>query len=367
MKRILFIFPYAPSYRAPIYQLMDQHFDCEFHFSPKSHVRLKYLDYSQLKNVYFDIPEKMLIGEWCYYKGIRQLALEHTDTILMTGIFRNLSEWYILLKNHFSKHSKRVVFWTHATYGNDGFIKKWIKRTMLSFADMVLVYGHYAKEYLIEQRMVKPEHVDVIYNSLDYDKQMELYNLINEDTVHQHFKNHNKTIIFIGRLTPVKKLHMVIESLYILKNQGRDYNLILVGDGEVKADLEKLVKKYRLEDCVWFYGECYEEDQAASLLKCSDLCVSPGNVGLTAIHALTFGCPVITHNNFKHQMPEFEAIEEGKTGLFFQENDNASLAESIQQWFETHPDRNIVAENCQQRIKKLYNPQHQLDILKRTL
>ena len=44
--------------------------------------------------------------------------------------------------------------------------------------------------------------------------------------------------------------------------------------------------------------------------------VSPGNVGLTAIHSLSYGTPVLTHNNFNNQMPEVESIQPGFNGYF---------------------------------------------------
>ena len=60
-------------------------------------------------------------------------------------------------------------------------------------------------------------------------------------------------------------------------------------------------------------GECYSEETNAKLIYNADLCVAPGNIGLTAIHVMMFGCPAITHNDFKWQMPEFEAIKSMET------------------------------------------------------
>ncbi|MEZ4897633.1 MAG: hypothetical protein R2806_12390 [Saprospiraceae bacterium] len=57
----------------------------------------------------------------------------------------------------------------------------------------------------------------------------------------------------------------------------------------------------------------------------SAVCVSPGNIGLTGVHSMSFGCPVISHNNFVEQMPEFEIIREGETGYFFQQNNILDL------------------------------------------
>ena len=54
--------------------------------------------------------------------------------------------------------------------------------------------------------------------------------------------------------------------------------------------------------------------------------VSPGNVGLNAVHALSYGTPVITHNNVNNQMPEHETIIENFNGCFHKENDINSIA-----------------------------------------
>lgn len=59
------------------------------------------------------------------------------------------------------------------------------------------------------------------------------------------------------------------------------------------------------------------------------MCVCPAAVGLTAIHALSYGCPVISNDNVETQMPEFESIVEGETGSLFKENDIEDLVEKL--------------------------------------
>ena len=49
--------------------------------------------------------------------------------------------------------------------------------------------------------------------------------------------------------------------------------------------------------------------------------VSPGNTGLNAVHALSYGTPVATHNNFNKQMPEAAVVEDQITGFLFNENE----------------------------------------------
>ena len=132
----------------------------------------------------------------------------------------------------------------------------------------------------------------------------------------------------------------------------------------MKAQLEFLASDLGLKEKVWFYGALYDEKKIAEFLYNADICVSPGNVGLTDMHAMTFGCPVISHDNFPLQMPEFEAIEPGKTGAFFKEDDTDSLAEAIRNWMANCGDREAVRQACYKVIDEKYNPHVQIRIIK---
>lgn len=109
---------------------------------------------------------------------------------------------------------------------------------------------------------------------------------------------------------------MIVDSIATLKEQGTMTNAIFIGKDVEGVDLGAYAEKMNVEKQIWMYGPCYEDKILAELFYNSQVCVSPGNVGLTAIHSLTFGCPVITHGDFPHQGPEFESIIPGKTGDF---------------------------------------------------
>jgi glycosyltransferase involved in cell wall biosynthesis len=157
----------------------------------------------------------------------------------------------------------------------------------------------------------------------------------------------------------------LIEALAEAKKDGGPmYNLVLVGDGIVRSELEELVSRNGLDEHVWFYGACYEEDRIAELVYNAELVVSPGNVGLTVIHALGYGTPVITHDNFSLQMPEFEAVVPGETGAFFQQGNPESLVDTIRDWFQQHPKKNQqIIERCWAVIDAKYNPSYQIKVL----
>jgi len=214
-----------------------------------------------------------------------------------------------------------------------------------------------------------PEKLYTIHNSLAHDEQVAVRQQLSMKTIYkEHFGNDNPNLFFVGRLTTIKKLDMVLKAIAQLKEKDIPFNMTFIGGGDVQQELEKLAEELNIKENVWFYGSCYDEKVLGEMIYNADLCVSPGNIGLTAMHSLVFGTPTITHDDFPHQMPEFEAIREGETGTFFKNGSVASLAEGISRWFERHKDdREQVRQACMKEIDDNWTPQFQLDVLKKHL
>jgi len=214
---------------------------------------------------------------------------------------------------------------------------------------------------------ISEDKIDVIYNSLDYEKQLLIRkNLQLSDIYCKHFDNAFPTLLFIGRLEKSKQLAMFVLLIGILKDSGIPFNAIFIGEGNDKDRLIQITKDQKLEDKIWFYGSCYNEDTIGHLIFNADICISPGNVGLTAIHSLSFGTPVITHSNFAEQGPEFEAIREGVTGDFFTEGNLDSLVQTTKNWISKYPKKSEkLINDCYEVIDKYYNPYYQISILKK--
>jgi glycosyltransferase involved in cell wall biosynthesis len=234
--------------------------------------------------------------------------------------------------------------------------------------DGVFLYGNYARDLMI-QNGFNPSKLHVIYNSLNYDEQLVIRKeLTRSDIYSNYFRNTNPVIIFIGRLTKIKDLPLLIEAVSKLRDEGKFYNVVLVGDGEDRDFLRQDVEKRGLSNQVWFYGASYDERKNAELIFNADLCVAPGNIGLTAMHAMMFGCPCMSHDDFAYQMPEFEAIKPGVTGDFFKRNDPSSIASAIDKWFlENGSRRESIRSECYQEIDSKWNSHNQINILKQVL
>lgn len=232
----------------------------------------------------------------------------------------------------------------------------------------LFVYGDYAKRLMIKEGFDENK-LHVIHNSLAYSKQIKIRKQLMINLLYrEHFGNEDPVLMFIGRLDPIKKLDMILTAMYICKKKGQNYNLILIGSGLEKERLKALTEELNLSDRVWFYGPCYDEGVLGNLIYNSDVCIAPGNIGLTAMHCMVFGTPAITHNCFKWQMPEFEAIKDGETGTFFTMDDVQSLADSIDRWFIANRSRREeIRKNCMNEIDTQWTPEFQIKMFKQYL
>lgn len=215
----------------------------------------------------------------------------------------------------------------------------------------------------------KRKKVFCIANSLDSDHEKEIRERLKTSTIYSdHFRNNYPTIIYCGRIQKRKKLPYILDSIKILKEEGIIANVVFVGKDIDNVDLLESARQMGIANQVWMYGPCYDDEELGELFYNASVCVSPGNIGLTAIHALSFGCPAITHNNFADQMPEFEAIRPGITGNFFKEDDVKDLAKKIRPWLTMDSQqRELTRQAAFAEIDRKWNIHHQIDVIKQVL
>lgn len=363
MKKTCLIYNFAQHYRTAIFKLLDQNLEIDFYFGDQMG-DVKKMDYSVLDNFGGELKNIFIYKPIYWQKGAVSLLFKKYDKYIILGEYFCLSTWLILLLSRFSK--KKVYLWTHGWYGNEGLIKKLVKKVFFSLSDGIFLYGEYAKKLMIEEGFSNSK-LDVIYNSLDYECQIGFRQANLESDIYlNHFKNNNPVIIFSGRLTPEKKLEQLVYASKKLSEKGIDINLVFIGKGPVEQFLTSEMTQLGLKN-YWFYGACYEEQKIAELIYNANVCVSPGNVGLTAIHSLVYGTPVITHSDFPFQGPEFESIVDQLSGSFFIKDDIGDLADKIEYWLFNEKGRDRIRKDCYKIVDDKFNPNYQLKIIKEVL
>ena len=314
-KNICYIANQGQHYRFPIFKAMGEQLGIEFYLGDQLQTPIKPFDYNALKG-YKKTLKNHYFGKFYWQSGVIRLLFKNYNTYLFTGEPFCLSTWVFLLLAKFKKC--QTISWTHGWYGRESRVKVWIKKAYFSLFTDILVYGEYAIRLMTEAG-IPAEKMRCIANSLDSERNMTIRKTVKESSVYtDHFANSNPVLIYCGRIQQIKRIDMIIDAMKVLKQEGHPVNLMLIGKDVDGVGLGKYAMQTGLKDNIWFFGPCYDDEMLANFFYQADVCVSPGNIGLTAVHCLSFGCPAITHSNFSHQMPEFEAIRPGVTGDFFE-------------------------------------------------
>lgn len=347
--KICCIFNIAPAYRKSIFSLIKSELDADIYSGDHSRegiAQLKMEPHQRLGNIHRGTK---LIWQ---RRAIRKAFSKRYDAYLLTGNAGILSNWVITIIARLL--GRKVYLWTHGLRGDES--RGTLRKNLAYFrlAGNVILYGDRAAELLRGHGIT---NITVIYNSLDYAAQLEIRKKTGDQAfLRNYFGNDLPTICYLGRLTPAKRLDMLLRAMQTL-----ECNLVIVGSGTEFENLAKLADKLGINDRVWFYGESYDEIFIGTLLTASALTVSPSSIGLTAIHSLTFGTPVVTHNHAQSQMPEAEVIIDQVTGYYYQQGDQQSLRDTIAA--ALHKPKNEAA--CHKIIDQKYNPEAQIKTLKK--
>jgi glycosyltransferase involved in cell wall biosynthesis len=146
-----------------------------------------------------------------------------------------------------------------------------------------------------------------------------------------------RDFIYVGRLEPRKKPHLMIQALGIALGNGAipaKVRLVIVGGGSELPRLRDLVINLGLSERVFFAGSVTDPAALRSLYRTAIAALSPGYVGLSATQAFGFGVPMIIARQEFHS-PEIEACREGENTMFFDSDSPAALGEAMTKMYQT--------------------------------
>ncbi|MEN7551143.1 glycosyltransferase [Rapidithrix thailandica] len=366
-KRVCVLFNYPSHYREEVLVKIQKELNADIYFGSATFAKIKKMSFNSFKEEPKTLKFIKLFSYFNWIKGSVSLLRKY-KTFIIYGELYCISTWVILIISNII--NKDLYLWSHGFYGRESNVKKKIKSIFFRLSKGVFVYGDYSKKLMIESGVPK-EKIHVINNSLNHSKILKAREKSTKlsSPYQEYFKNTNPMIIYIGRVQKQKKISQLIDALLYCKEElNLNLNMVIVGTGNDIHEIKSYSKKKGIDKHIWFYGPSYDEEINGNLIFNADVCVSPGEIGLTAIHALSYGTPVITHNNFPYQGPEFEAIKNGVTGLFFNVNDHISLASQLAKWLSLHPTKSQqLIKECQLVVDKSYNPDFQVKLLKEVI
>jgi glycosyltransferase involved in cell wall biosynthesis len=154
----------------------------------------------------------------------------------------------------------------------------------------------------------------------------------------------------VGRLVPIKNHSLLLQVLRQLKLAGNPLHLAIIGDGELRQQLEREVSDLKLGASVHFLS--WRLDMEFVYAGIDILVLTSLNEGtpVTIIEAMAAGVPIVA--TAVGGVPDL--IRDGETGFLCAPNDVGQMTERIQHLLQ-HPELRLsVVENARKAVQQHY-------------
>lgn len=284
--KVLLIQEYIPHYRMPIFNGIAEEVDLTVVYSegslpPGAKFTPLYIPKKVIPiNLFFKKTSRTYSTQ-SYY----QLAKKF-DVVICIAYYN----WIDMSMMEFLPHKYKLIYWgigVAASYGvpydsSPVFAKETCRHARN--VDAMLFYSDYPKKKYISMG-INGEKLFVANNTVQV-----------ADV--PYISENRDSILFIGTLYRDKKVDVLIDSYYSAFQKNKKLpQMILIGDGDERAALEKKVEELGLGNFVEFTGKITDDNILKDYFSRAIICVSPNQAGLSVLKSMGYGVPYVTHKN----------------------------------------------------------------------
>lgn len=142
----------------------------------------------------------------------------------------------------------------------------------------------------------------------------------------KHSSMNNKRILAVGRMDKYKQFDKLIKVFKKFNEKNSDWRLTIVGEGEKKCQLKKMISSYDLDDIVEI--KPYNPNIEYEYLNSSILVSTSNKEGLpmVMIEAQSYGMPIVSYDC---KTGPKEIIIDGQNGYLIRLNDERSMVDAL--------------------------------------
>jgi glycosyltransferase involved in cell wall biosynthesis len=195
-----------------------------------------------------------------------------------------------------------------------------------------------------------------------YDPVLNLKDISNKkhEIIPEHYLKKEKYFLSIGRLTKQKNFNLLLNAFRKILPNNKQYKLVIIGDGEDRKSLNKIINKHNLKDYVYLIGfkeNVFKYFRNAECFILSSLWEDPGWVIIEAIASNT----IVLSSDCPSGPKE---ILNNERGILFKNNSELDLIKSIDYFKKLDENKKkIIKFKAKIFIKKFTLLQHHKKLL----
>ena len=216
-------------------------------------------NYSIPKNSLFIIKQFFFLIRFCKLHNI-DYVYSHLQSVNFIAV---LAQSFISAKVLVCRH--------HSDYVRLGSSKnaRFFDKVIGKLAKNIIAISDRVKREMQENESVSPNKIIRINNAYDFS----LFPPVDKKIKNKIIKNYDlmgKDIVLlnVGRMIPLKRQALVLELVYLLKKEGFNIKLLIVGSGQLENELIKITESYKITNEVVFTNQV---NNIRDYMACCDL------------------------------------------------------------------------------------------------
>lgn len=273
-------------------------------------------------------------GSFRFQQNRPKLA-EYDVVIAMFDLYWPANALLSLMSRHY-----RLIFWGHGL--GKGELGNHLRIALANKANAIVLYTEIGRQAMLSKGM-RANLTYVANNTVEVSN-------------HQMKPAHGDSFLFVGRLQARKRIDLFMHAFAKMLESMPDIklNLSIVGEGEIREELENLAKTLKIDNCTLFYGAISDNEMLKPIFHRAIAYVSPGHLGLGINHALAFGVPIISNASVSHA-PEVAVLNNGNSMMINAEQDSDCIHQLAQKMITLATEESLAINMSQQSYADYVN------------
>lgn len=225
----------------------------------------------------------------------KKFLSEHSEYKILHSHVRSYASIFLPIANNFGL---KTIVHSHSTSNGEGIkgtIKNFLQKPIASQADFLFSCSTEAGRWLFGNDSINNDNYYLVRNSIDINRYR-----FNENIRNEYRRNLNLTNLtvycHVGRLSEPKNHMFLIDIFKEITKKEPNSMLLIVGDGELRNDIESKIRKLNLQNKVILMGS---RDDVEKILQAADIFLFPSlweGLPVSVIEAQAAGLPTLVSN-----------------------------------------------------------------------